>query len=410
MRDHSGHIVSSRHEAVAELMDEWDFERRTETVKVPKALGRVAAETLYSRNELPNTPTSNMDGVAVRFDDFVDGVPDTSDWERGDQWEFCNTGIAMPEGYDTAIAIESVEVSDDDTHLTIYDPPQERYERTSPVGSTLREGDVIVRAGEKLTPVLLACLNMGGYTEVEVIARPRVAFIPTGNELVDASEEGVPEGKNVETNAVMACAKFEEWGAEPVRMPIVPDDPKKLLSAIRRAVKKADIVVMNAGSSKGSDDYTCELLDQEGRVLCHELNQGPGRHCSTAIVGETPVIGISGPPIGAEFTIDFLVKPFIDLYLNLPLDYPPRVWARMTDEFPTSPRPVNIVRRVVLERDENDHFIAHALEMEEAPALRECDKANALIVVETDSYGWRYGDYMPVELRAPYYLPPAQRW
>ncbi len=409
MRDHSNHIVSSRHEAVNELMGEWDFERRTETVKVANAVDRVAAQTLYSKNELPNALTSNMDGVAVHFDDFIDGDPDTSDWVRGDQWQFCNTGIAMPEGYDTAIMIESVEISDDDEHIVIHDMPQERYEKTTPPGANIAIGDLLVCEGEKLTPSLLSCLNMGGYTEVEVIARPRVAFIPTGNELVEPGEE-VPKGKNVETNSVMACAKFQEWGAEPIRMSIVPDDPKKILSVLKRAAKRADIIVINAGSSKGSDDYTCELLEQEGRILCHEMNQGPGRHCSMAILEGKPVIGISGPPIGAEFTVDFFVKPFVDLYLEQPLNYPPRVWARMSDDCLMNPRPVNLVRRVVLERDENDYFVAHLHDIEETPVLRDCEKANAIVVIDTDSYGWQRGDYMPIELRYPYLLPPSRRW
>lgn len=100
MRDHSGYIEKDRHEAMQDVLDAWEFERAVERVTVPEALGRVAAADVVSLNELPNKLTSNMDGIAVRFDAFeaaAPGISDTSAWRRGVDWQFCNTGIAMPD-------------------------------------------------------------------------------------------------------------------------------------------------------------------------------------------------------------------------------------------------------------------------------------------------------------------------
>ncbi|MDO4501725.1 MAG: molybdopterin molybdotransferase MoeA [Coriobacteriia bacterium] len=407
MRDHSTHKVGSRHEVIGALMSRWLFERRTEVVPVAQAQGRVCATTVVSKNQLPNALTCNMDAIAVRFDDFAQGMPDISGWERGVQWQFANTGIAMPEGFDTAIAIENVTVSEDNQTLEALDcAPDERFQSTSMPGSTLEVGEVLVQAGEVLTPTLIACLTMGGHVEVEVVARPRVMYIPTGNELVPAEIE-LPRGKNVESNGNMICAKLEQWGAEPRHHAIVPDDPDQILAALREGTAWADIVVINAGSSKGSDDWTCELLEREGEVLFHEVSQGPGRHCSFSLLDQKPVIGISGPPLGAEFTTDFFVKPFVDLYLGAAADYPPTVMAVMLDDCPSSPRPMSFVRRAVLRRDEDDQFVAwvHQADPDE-PVLKGSNQANALIVVDKDSYGWERGDRYPVELRYPYTLPP----
>ena len=405
MRDHSGHKSGDRHEVVGALLDKTNFERRTETIAVNEADGRVAARTYKSVNVLPNARTSNMDAVAVRWADFEAGEPDTSAWKRGEQWQFCNTGVAVPEGFDTAIAIENVEVSEDNEHLKIIYAPSEKYECTTEVGAALQEGDLLVREGEILTPTLLSVLNMGGYTEVEVVAKPKVAFIPTGNELWPAGGE-LPLGKNVESNATMICAKIAAWGGEPMRFDIIPDKPEEILAALKKACAECDIVVINAGSSKGSDDWTCELLEEHGEMLFHQVNQGPGKHCSFSVLDAKPVIGISGPPFGAEFTADFFIKPFVDVYLGADTSYPPVVMARMLDDCPMEPRKSTICKRAHLRRDPYGGFVAWTATQEHRPVMREAGEANALICLDKDGYGYREGEYFPVELRWPYTLPP----
>lgn len=403
MRDHSGYIEKDRHEAMQDVLDAWEFTPAVETVEVTDALGRVAAADVLSKNTLPNKLTSNMDGIAVHFDAFEDGEPDTSTWERGVDWQFCNTGIGMPDDFDTAIPIEWVEVSDDDAHVTLTRMPERRGNATTEVGANLQKGDLLVRAGEQLTPALLAVLNMGGHTQVDVVKKPVVAFIPTGNELVDAGKR-LAKGKNVESNAVMICAKLAQWGAEPLRYPIVPDNWNKLEKTLLDAASKADIVVINAGSSKGSDDFTCEILEQRGHMLHHMLAQGPGRHCSAAMLEGTPVIGISGPPMGAEFTTDWMVKPLVDRYLGLPGDYPPLVYALM-DEVPERwPEPVQVVKRGIVYRDENDQLHARFLPAGDRPNLRNLDRANCFIAFGRGIEPWRVGEWHPVELRWPYVI------
>jgi len=406
MRDHSGYIEKTRHEAVQDVLDAWEFDRLVERVPVPEALGRVAAADALSENTLPNKLTSNMDGIAVRFDAFEaagEKGPDTSTWKRGEDWQFCNTGIGMPGDFDTAIPIEWVEVSDDDERVTLNRLPERRGNATTEPGANLQVGDVLVREGEELTPALLAVLNMGGHAEVDVVKRPVVAFIPTGNELVNAGKP-LPEGKNVESNAVMVCAKLQQWGAEPLRYPIVPDNWEKLEAALADAAAKADIVVINAGSSKGSDDFTCEILEKNGRMMHHMLAQGPGRHCSAAFLHGTPVIGISGPPMGAEFTVDWMVKPLIDRYLGLPGDYPPMVFARMEEDPGFWSEAVQVVKRGIVWRDENDELWARVLSPESRPSLRELDQANCFITFGRNVQSWRAGEWHAVELRWPYVI------
>ncbi len=333
MRDHSSHIELSREEAVATILAHCSFEPGTEEVPLEEAFGRTLATDALALVTLPNCLTCNMDSVALHWSDFENGMPDVAGWTRGVEWQFANTGVGMPEGFDTAIAIENAVVSKDNRTLEqILLAPSAQYAGTSPAGSRMHEGDLVAKAGTVVTPAVAAALAGAGHTTAQVVARPRVAFIPTGNELVEPGTE-VPRGKNIESNSLVVRGKVLAWGGVPTVYPIVPDDPAQIEAAIRKACAEADIVVLNAGSSKGSDDWAMELLEQIGQVFNHETNHGPGHHSSYSLVEGTPIVGISGPSLGAAFTTDFYLKPLVDAWYGRPTE-PARVSAHLTAAFP----------------------------------------------------------------------------
>ena len=144
---------------------------------------------------------------------------------------------------------------------------------------------------------------------------------------------------------------------------------KKLLVLALPAAVKAEAVCPDQFS------VYVEILEKNGQMMHHMLAQGPGRHCSGAFLDGTPVIGISGPPMGAEFTVDWMVKPLVDRYLGLPGDYPPMVFARMESAPDFWPGPVQVVKRGIVYRDENDELWARLLPLDERPVLRALDEA-----------------------------------
>lgn len=348
MRDHSLHVELSRQEAVAEMIDALSASFgniRPERVTLENAYGRVLSQDVTCKSDIPSALTCALDSIAVKWDDFANlepgTIPDTSSWVRGVDWEFANTGVAMPEGFDTAIVIEHVEVSDDEERVSILAAPSSRFAGTRAAGSKMRAGDVAIAAPCVITPDIAARIASAGHSSAEVIARPRVAFIPTGNELVPpnvpfskhASGKFAGKGKVYESNSVVVRGKVEQWGGVYVPFDIVPDDRDAIQTAIERACAVADIVVLNAGSSKGSDDWSVEVLEEMGRIICHQTNHGPGHHSSYAIVGDTPIVGISGPSAGASFTLNFYLLPIMRKFLGLNPD-PTLIPARLGAEFP----------------------------------------------------------------------------
>lgn len=305
--------------------------KETELVPVKDAVGRVLAEDARSQWDSPNVLTCALDSIAVHWDDFAEGMPDTSSWIRGRDWTFANTGTAMPAGFDAAVVVEQAEFYENDTKVSLKACPEGRFDGTIAPGSWMKRGQVLVPKGRGLTPQLAAHIATGSNTHVRVLQRPKVIYIPTGSELVPAATR-VPPGKNVESTSVMIAEKVRSWGGEPLVHEIVPDDREALRRAITEAACQADIVVLNAGSSKGSEDWSMEVLEEIGTVFYHQTSHGPGHHSSFSVVDGTPVVGLSGPPGGAALTADYYLYPAVKARLGLdPLLK--RVKARLADSF-----------------------------------------------------------------------------
>ena len=280
----------------------------------------------------------------------------------------------------------------------------------------MHAGDVLVASGTLVTPLLAAHIASGNNVAVEVLRRPRVAFLPTGNELVDAGGD-VPRGKNIESNSLLMAGKIEQWGGEPVLFDIVPDNREALAAALCDAAACSDIIVLNAGSSKGSDDYCIEVLEELGCVFNHETNHGPGHHSSYGLINGVPVVGISGPPGGAAFTTDFYLYPLMRAYLGLPTA-PKTVRARLAQPFP-GPKAKHIdnrnlpgekrpkdtgtffsVRQMVVAQDEDGALEATPLAgMHPKPPVAETANAYYFLDSSSDVSAPDVGTFIEVEYR-----------
>jgi molybdopterin molybdotransferase/putative molybdopterin biosynthesis protein len=303
---------------------------RVETISLTTAAGRVCAETICAKNDLPNKPVSGCDGIAVRFADFIKGMPNTYSWTEGKEYCFSNTGVAIAETFDTVIPIEKVEL-DKEGKIRLLVVPSRCGEYVGAVGSHLKKGEVLIYKGEIITPALMGILLSDGFMNIRVLAKPKVVFIPTGDELVPAGFE-TPCEKNVESNSLMLKAYIEEYGAEAIIYPIIPDEFKKLQEAIFSAVQIADLVLICAGSSKGSKDFTIDLLESLGKLTVYELGHGPGKHCSLTYFENIPIIGLPGPPNGADLVTTLYVKNTLSLMQMQPVQLPYTLEAIFTND------------------------------------------------------------------------------
>lgn len=346
---------TSKETAVKRIISSFTPERKTELIDTTKALGRVLSEDVYSLCDIPVVRASAMDGVAVRSSDFLSGMPDTSHFELGKDYVRADTGDDFSDSFDSVIPIESVEIHPDGG-LTITGEKVVPGMNVRPKGSMVSRGELLIKKGKKLTAFDEAKILSGGIWKINVVKKPRVAFIPTGSELVEIGRP-LERGQNYDTNSVLVSTLLSEWGCKPILYPIVRDSRKDIRSVLEEALKKADIVLLNAGTSKGEEDYTFRVLGDMGKLLFHSVKAAPGRPMAAAVVDGKPVINLSGPSVAALHGMLWCVRPVVDCVLgaeSLPLY---TVRATLTRDL-TFKFPISLMMQFHLTQDEKGGWYA----------------------------------------------------
>jgi putative molybdopterin biosynthesis protein len=255
-----------------------------------------------------------MDGVAVRFADTI-GAMETSPkrLKLGKDALYVDTGDVLPEGMDAVVMIEYVDHCGKDEIEIIA--PATPYQHVRTVGEDLVATELILPANHRIRPVDMGAMLAGGMTEVRVRPKPVVAVLPTGSELVQPGGEIRP-GRIIEFNSRILCGMINEWGGRGVRVGIIPDSFEALKGAILAELAHADMVVVNAGSSAGREDFTVHALRELGKVFVQGVNIKPGKPVILGAVNGKPVVGIPGYPVSAVLTLELFVKPLVFAYLG----------------------------------------------------------------------------------------------
>ncbi len=286
-----------------------------ELVPVADALGRVTSEAVIAKLSSPFYHSAAMDGYAVRFMDTF-GASETRPKRLTlpAQAVAVDTGDPMPDGYDAVIMIEEVEKIFG-SELEILKPATP-WQHVRLVGEDIVATELILSENHTVRPMDMAAMIASGHTTAMVRRRPVVAVIPTGTELVDPGSE-LKKGDILDFNSTMLAAMATECGAHALRKNIVKDDAVLLKRSILDALSGSDLVVVNAGSSAGREDFTADIIAELGEVLVHGVAIKPGKPVILAIVQGKPVIGIPGYPVSAALTFSLFVRPLIYALLGL---------------------------------------------------------------------------------------------
>lgn len=323
--------MTPREQVVGVILEKALFEKKHECVAIEHCLGRVLAEDAHAMHTLPNKRTARLDGIACKYAHY--SATNAILWHEGTDFSFCNTGTAIPDDCDTVIRIEDVEQLPTAECYRVTHGPARVGDLVCPPGSNMHVDDVLLPRGTLIDPECLGTLVSGGVKDVSVIAKPLIAFIPTGNELSPRGLVPGP-GKNVESNGSMLGAYVSQWGGKLIEYPIQPDDPEALIAAVNSAAEACDMVILNAGSSKGERDYTLSALENTGEILVYKVDHGPGYHTTAAITPEgTPILGLVGPPGGAAVGARLYLKPLINAFLEQETPAPLIVRAELAEPF-----------------------------------------------------------------------------
>ena len=288
----------------------------TETLPVSDACGRITAAASFARFSSPYYNACAMDGIAVRAADTFGATELTPVTLEANEFAMVDTGDPVPCGFDAVVMIEEVIFQGEKAVLSgaVY-----AWKNIRQIGEDLCQGDMILPSYTNLNAAAIGALLAGGITQIEVFKKLRIGIIPTGDELIPVGE--TPEiGKIIEFNSHMLKAAITEAGCEAKTYGITKDNPKMIKDAVLKAVKENDMVLLNAGSSAGRDDYTKDIIEEVGEVFCHGIAIKPGKPTVLGICGHVPVIGLPGYPVSAVIVLEQIVFPIIGLFTkNVPL-------------------------------------------------------------------------------------------
>ena len=292
-----------------------DMKAGVEQISAEESLGRVTAEPIFAKISTPTYHSAAMDGVAVR----AEGTYGTTERNPktltvGEDAIWINTGQAIPQGFNAVIMVEKLHEIDTE-HLEIRAPAYP-WQHVRKVGEDIVATQLLLPQNHRIRPYDVGAMVSAGVFSLKVWQRPKAVIIPTGSELVHHKEIKDPtkikQDHIIEYNSLILAGLVRECHAVPVIYDIVPDREEAIREALERAVDSdAHLVMINAGSSAGTKDYTVHVMDALGEVLVHGVAMMPGKPTILGAIKGKPVIGNPGYPVSSTLSFQQFVRPVL---------------------------------------------------------------------------------------------------
>ena len=362
-----------------------------EEIEAAYSTGRVTAKAIYAKVCDPTYNAAAMDGIAVKSTDTLSATEINPVTLSPEQFSCVNTGNAVKSPFDSVIMIEDVITKG---NMAVITAPSRPYQHLRCVGETIVATEMVLPSKRKIRPMDIGAILASGNEIIDVVKKPVVSVIPTGEEMVEKVEE-LSVGKLMESNSHVFCALVEEYGGTAIRKEIVRDDPAVLKQSIIDALQKSDVVLINAGSSAGTKDFTKSVIEELGEVYAHGLAIKPGKPTILGIVDGKAVVGVPGYPVSAYVVLEKVIKPLVETLLGLSRTSRPTLKATLTKRVVSSLKNEEFIR-VALGYVDGKYF-ATPLERG-ASAVMSIVKADGIFTVPKHSEGIEVGETVEVEL------------
>ena len=301
------------------------------------ALGRVTAEPIWAEISSPHYHASAMDGFAVRAVSTNGAMPSTPvTLFVSSQAQYVDTGDPLPEWANAVIPIENTEPLDENGQISsaVRSPSSIRiraavtpWSHVRPLGEDIVATQLVLPTGHTLRPADLGAIAASGHQTIRVARKPKVAILPTGTELVPIGSK-LKAGDILEYNSLVLGAQIKAMGGEPTRYPITKDDFDSICQRVQEAAQTHDLVLLNAGSSAGAEDFSSKVVEKLGQLLVHGVAVRPGHPVILGMINKEsgnlvpnpssliPIIGVPGYPVSAALTVDIFVEALIAKWLG----------------------------------------------------------------------------------------------
>ncbi|MDA0148254.1 molybdopterin molybdotransferase MoeA [Vibrio sp. LaRot3] len=377
------------------------------TLQLPlaEALGFVLAEDVLSPIFVPPFDNSAMDGYAIRIADLEQsnvlplagksfaGQPFEGEWPQATCIRIM-TGAQIPQGCDAVIMQENTEVTVAGIVFNQTDVKPQNNIR--PTGDDIKQGDIVLAKGSRLTPRDIPMIASLGISHVAVIRKPKVAFFSTGDELKSLGEP-LEAGQIYDSNRYGIKPLIENFGCEPIDLGIIPDCPDTLKQTFEQAQQVADVVVTSGGVSVGEADYTKDILEELGEIGFWKLAIKPGKPFAFGALENAWFCGLPGNPVSAVLTMYVLVQPMLaKLAGHTEWKQPESIPATTRTAFKKAPGRTDYQRGIY--SIENGQFVVETTGNQSSGAFRSMSLANCFVVLERERGRVEVGETVQIQL------------
>jgi len=337
-------LLISREEAIKRIMGSVKPVERTETIPIEESSGRVLAEDVVAKEDVPPFTRAAMDGYAVKAEDtygasqqnprtlklaaVLHAEESASVTINKGECVRIATGCPVPLGADSVVMVEFTDEKDGD--VSVFDAVHPGA-NISPRGEDMKKDEAVLKKGETITPAKVGVLAALGQRTVSVYEKPLVVVVPTGTEICEPGAK-LSKGQIYDVNTYTLASVLSANGAHVTRSPVVPDSFESLKSAVIRFLDH-DLIVFSGGSSVGERDLLVKVLEETGKVVFHGVQMKPGKPTLFGIVGGKPVFGMPGYPTSCLSNAYVFLVPVIRVMAGLPPVKPNTVKAKMGKQF-----------------------------------------------------------------------------
>ncbi len=379
-----------------------------EKVDIKEALGRVIAEDIYARRNIPPWDNSAMDGYAVRVNDvegaskenpavlkIIESLPagyiSESKLKPGEAIKIM-TGAPMPNGADAVVMAEYTEKDGD--KVRIFKRP-EKSDHIRKAGEDVKEGQLVIKKGQLIRPSEIGMLASMARSIVSVYQRPRVAILATGDELVDLDEE-ICGAKIINSNTYAVGAQIQECGALPILLGIARDRQDELEERLRLGMN-ADIIITSGGVSVGDYDHVKDVVKGLGGDLrLWKVAIKPGKPLAFSMLNSRPMFGLPGNPVASMVTFEIFVRPAILKMMGHKKIFRPIIDATIKDDLKKKENRRHFIRASV--QSDGDGYAVETTGDQGSHMMTSMTKANGLIIFHENDTSIKAGDKVKVML------------
>lgn len=335
----------------------------SETIAFNQCKGRILADDIIATRALPPFDNSAMDGYAVRQVDTAEasqaspkplqvtetiaaGKVTDKILQAGQAFRIF-TGAAIPQGADAVVIQENTERVDNTVYIHQEAKPQEHIRFK---GEDVEPKSTLLTKGTRLGPGEMAMLAAQGHLTLSVFRKPKVAVLPTGDE-IKPLDYPIEPGQIPNSNSHMLAAQVEACGAIALQQPIAPDDPKRLVECLTRAAAQADLILTCGGVSVGDFDFVKSTLEEKGQVNFWKVAIKPGKPLAFGTILDTPIIGLPGNPVSSFVTFELFARPGILKLAGETSHFTPQTRATLTHPVKLNKTREQFIRGTVYQND-----------------------------------------------------------